>query len=103
MEPVPLWKVKDMLTDVSSERPLPREATFSLQHAEAAMKCEPTVSRALYKKLKELPFLTESLAAKIVDIMPETPEEVWLLLPKDRLPLDETQVHQVMDVLAEHR
>jgi DNA-directed RNA polymerase subunit F len=103
MEAVPNWKVMSMLEDVSSKRPLPREAGFALQHAEAAMKTEPNVAQSIFDKLKELPFLTETLAAKITDIMPEGPEEVWLLLPKDRLPLDEAQVQAVLDILAKHR
>lgn len=102
-EPVPLWRVRDMLAEVSSERPLPREAASALQHAELVKKIEPEVASAVYGEVKALPYVNETLAAKIVDILPETPEDVWLLLPKDSLPLDETQVKTILDTLAKHR
>ncbi len=102
METVPLWKVVAMLTEVSSQRPLPREAAFALQHAEAALKTEPKVAAAIYEDLKKLPFLTDYLSTKAADMVPQAPEDVWLLLPKDRLPLDETQVQAVLDVVTKN-
>lgn len=102
-EPVPLYRVKDMLTEVSSERPLQREATSALQHAESVQKIEPPVSKKLFEEIKALPYVNEALAAKIVDILPETPEEVWLLLPKDSLPLDEAQVKNILETIAKQR
>lgn len=103
METVPLWKVVEMLTEVSSQRPLPREAAFSLQHAEAALKTDTKVAHAVYDELKTLPFLTDYLSTKVADVIPEAPEDIWILLPKDRLPLDESQVQAVLDVLAKHK
>ncbi len=102
-DPVPLFKVKEMLTEVSTERTLQREGVSALQHAEGAQKIEPPASKSLFEALKALPFLNDNLTVKIVDILPETPEEVWLLFPKDSLPLDETQVRTVLDTIAKHR
>ncbi len=102
-DPVPLFKVKEMLTEVSKERTLQREGVSALQHAEGAQKIEPTASQSLLEELRAFPFLNDNLTAKILDILPETTEEVWLLFPKDSLPLDETQVRTVLDTIAKHR
>ncbi|MCL4324095.1 MAG: hypothetical protein M1144_01305 [Candidatus Thermoplasmatota archaeon] len=102
-EPVALWRVKEMLTQVSTERTLQREGVSALQHADAAQKLEPEVAKKLAEELKTLPFLSDSLTVKILDILPETPEEVWLLFPKDSLPLDEAQIKTVLETLAKHR
>jgi DNA-directed RNA polymerase subunit F len=103
MEPVPLADVKDLLTQEAARRPLPREAQLALQHAESTLKLEPEQSRALLQELRALGFLEVPLAIKITDILPQWPEEVRLLVPRDRPPLDEGQVQAVLDLVAKYR
>jgi len=102
-EPVPLARVKQLLSEEATRRTLPREATLALQHAEAFGRLEVTDAEKLITELRALPFVDAALAAKIVDTLPQYPEEIRLLFSKERVVLDEEQVTRLLELTAQHR
>jgi len=102
-EPVPLSTVKRMLDDEATRRPLPREALLAQQHAEAFARLTPEQTEKLLKELVALPYVTPALAVKIADVLPQYPEEIRLLFAKERIALDETQLAQLLELVAQHR
>ncbi len=102
-EPVPLARVKQLLTEESTRRTLPREAALALQHAETFARLEADDATKLIAELRALPFVDASLATKIVDVLPQYPEEVRLLFSKERVVLDEEQVNRLLELTAQHR
>ncbi|HTT35126.1 MAG TPA: RNA polymerase Rpb4 family protein [Thermoplasmata archaeon] len=102
-EPVPLSKVRALLTDEAAKRTLPREAMLAQQHAEGFARLTVEQTDELIAKLRALPYVDTSLAIKIADILPQFPEEVRLLLSKERVLLDEAQLTQLLDLVAQHR
>lgn len=102
-EPVPLSTVKRMLDEEAARRPLPREAILAQQHAEGFARLTPEQTEALLKALQALPFVSPALAVKIADILPQYPEEIRLLFAKERIALDEPQLQQLLELVAQHR
>jgi DNA-directed RNA polymerase subunit F len=102
-EPVPLARVKDLLTEESTHRTLPREAGLALQHAELFARLTPEDTDKLISELKELPYVGSSLAVKLADTLPQYPDEVRLLFSKERITLEEAQVTRLLEILAQHR
>ncbi|HTW77884.1 MAG TPA: RNA polymerase Rpb4 family protein [Thermoplasmata archaeon] len=102
-DPVPLARVKDLLTDEATHRTLPREAALALQHAEQFARLPSEQTDKLIAELKTLPFVDTSVAVKVADFLPQYPEEIRLLFAKERLVLDEAQVTRLLEIVAQYR
>jgi DNA-directed RNA polymerase subunit F len=102
-EPVPLARVKQLLSEEATRRTLPREAALALAHAEAFAKVEAADAERLIGELRQLPFVDPALAAKIADTLPQYPEEIRLLFSKERVVLDEEQVARLLELTAHYR
>jgi DNA-directed RNA polymerase subunit F len=102
-EPVPLAKVKDLLTEEAARRTLPREAALAHQHAELFARLSSEATAKLVEELRTLPFVDAPVAVKIADVLPQYPEEIRLLFSKERVPLDEEQVTRLLEIVVHHR
>ena len=102
-EPVPLSTVKQMLTEEAGRRTLPREALLAQQHAEAFARLSPEDTAKLQGELTALPYVSAGLAVKLVDILPQYPEEIRLLFAKERIALEEAQVTGLLELIAHYR
>ncbi len=102
-EPIPLARVKQLLTEEAARRTLPREAALALAHAEMFARLTPEQAETLVAALEALPSIDRTLAVRIADILPQYPEEVRLLMAKERSAFDEAAVTRVLEVVAQHR
>ena len=102
-EPVPLATVKDLLAEEAARRTLPREAGLAHQHAEQFSRLSTEQTAKLLAELRALPYVDASVAVKIVDTLPQYPEEIRLLFSKERVALDEEQVTRLLEIVAHHR
>ena len=102
-EPVPLAKVKELLTEEAAHRTLPREAGLAHQHAEMFARLTSEQTAKLLAELRTLPFVDAAIAVKIADVLPQYPEEIRLLFSKERVALDEAQVTRLLEIVAQHR
>ncbi len=102
-EPVPLATVKQMLTEQAALRTLPREALLAQQHAEAFAHLSPEDTQKMLGELAALGFVSVPIAIKIVDLLPQFPEEVRLLFAKERIALDEAQITSLLELVARYR
>ena len=102
-EPVPLAKVKDLLSEEAARLTLPREAGLAHQHAEQFARLSSEQTAKLLAELRALPYVDASVAVKIADTLPQYPEEIRLLFSKERVALDEEQVTRLLEIVAHHR
>jgi len=102
-EPVPLSKVKELLTEEAARRTLPREAALAHQHAELFARLTVEQTSKLLAELRTLPYVDATVAVKIADTLPQYPEEIRLLFSKERVALDEEQVARLLEIVAQHR
>jgi DNA-directed RNA polymerase subunit F len=102
-EPVPVARVKDLLTEEATRRTLPREAALALQHAEGFARLTSEATDKLIAELRTLPFVDAAVAVKLADTLPQYPEEIRLLFSKERVALDEEQVARLLEIVAHHR
>jgi DNA-directed RNA polymerase subunit F len=102
-EPVPMSRVKHLLTEEAAHRTLPREAALALQHAEQFARLTPEATDKLIAELRTLPYVDAAVAVKIADVLPQYPEEIRLLFSKERMVLDEAQIARLLEIVAQHR
>jgi DNA-directed RNA polymerase subunit F len=102
-DPVPLGRVKELLTEEAGRRTLPREAMLAQQHADTFARLSVADTDALIAELKTLPFVDTAAAVKVADVLPQYPEEVRLLFSKERALLDEEQLTKLLEIVARYR
>jgi DNA-directed RNA polymerase subunit F len=102
-DPLPLATVKRMLAEEAALRPLPREALLAQQHAELFARLTPEQTDKLIAELMAFPFVDRPLAIKIADMLPQYPEEIRLLFAKERMVLEEAQITQLLELVAQHK
>ena len=100
---VTLAEVKELLEDESKARPeLSPEQKISLDHATKFSKLTKPQADKLLQDLKELDFVSDSVAVKIVDLLPTHPEDVRVLFAKERLILDKKQIESLIAIVKKH-
>ena len=102
-DPVPLARVKDLLSEEATHRTLPREAGLALQHAEGIVRLSTEETLKLIEELRTLPFVDAAVAVKLADVLPQYPEEIRLLFSKERVALDEAQIARLLEIVAQYR
>jgi len=100
---VALAEVKEMLEQESKDRTeLTNEQKVALDHASKFAKLSVKDAHKLLADLKELDFISEPVAHRIVDICPQYLEDVRALFAKERLILDKKQIDQVIAAVKKH-
>lgn len=100
---VTLAEVKEMMEEESKERAeLTNEQKVALDHSTKYAKLSVAEARKLLDDLKELDFISEPVAYRIVDICPQYPEDVRALFAKERLILEKKQIDQVIAAVKKH-
>lgn len=101
--PVSLAEVKEMLDQESKDRTeLSNEQKVALDHSSKFAKLPVKEAHKLLADLKELDFISEPVAYRIVDICPQYPEDVRAIFAKERLILDKKQIDQVIAAVKKH-
>ena len=101
--PVALAEVKEMLEQESKDRTdLANEQKVALDHASKFAKLSTKDAHKLLADLKELDFISEPVAYRIIDICPQYPEDVRALFAKERLILDKKQIDQVIAAVKKY-
>jgi DNA-directed RNA polymerase subunit F len=99
---VSLAEVKEILDEESKNRELSNEQKIALDHATRTTKLTLSQAQKLFEELKGLEFVTDSVAWKIVDMLPVYPEDVRVLFAKERLILDKKQIDAIIAVVKKH-
>ncbi|MGC9444885.1 MAG: RNA polymerase Rpb4 family protein [Candidatus Methanospirareceae archaeon] len=72
------------------------------EHTSKFAKLSAEGSRALVDELSELPKMKESIAVRIADLVPKSPNEVRAIYAKERFTLTEADIESILDVIAKH-
>lgn len=97
-----LAEVREILTNLMKERELTLEQRYALKHAEDFSKLDIKKSLELKEELMKLPFMTERVAVKIVDILPQTPEEVRAILYKEPMTITLEEIQKILETVKKY-
>ena len=86
----------------AEEEEIRYERRKASEHTSKFAKLSAKQSRALVDELSELPKMKESIAVRIADLVPKSPNEVRAIYAKERFTLTETDIESVLDIIAKH-
>ncbi|MBU2100867.1 RNA polymerase Rpb4 family protein [Candidatus Micrarchaeota archaeon] len=82
VNPVPLVKVKEMLKEIAKEGELTYEQTLTLKYADKFSKITRAKAEKLIEDLMKIEGMTEEIAIKITDLLPQNEEILSLIISK---------------------
>jgi DNA-directed RNA polymerase subunit F len=95
-----LAEVKEFLEEEAKKRELTTEQRYALEHAKTFAKISAKKARQLVEDLKKLPFVTESSACKITDMLPQHPDDVRAIFYKERFTLKDDDIEKVLALVG---
>ncbi len=98
--PVALSEAKETLSKRQKEGELGYEQAQALEHAEKFCNCKAEKVEKQIEALKKHEKITDALAVKIVDIMPNDPATLKAILAKDRIELSDEEAAAILKDIA---
>ncbi|NJF24363.1 RNA polymerase Rpb4 family protein [Thermococcus sp. Bubb.Bath] len=99
-----LAKRREEGMEENPEEPMFYEARVSLEHAERFAKLKPEQAEELRAKLMELyDWLTERIAVKLIDLMPEDYTDMRVIFSKEEYMPSPEEAEAIIKLLDEYR
>jgi len=73
----------------------------TLSYLERFTKCEKDLAFKTYKKLKEELKLSDEICIMLINILPQTPEEVRTILASEDVTLTSEEINKILEILSE--
>ena len=97
-----LAEIRELLEKEAEVRPLTMEQNYALEHAIKFSRISAKDARKLVNELVEISQVSNPLACKIVDLMPQHEEEVEAVFLKERITIDGEVVSQILDKVSQY-
>ena len=98
-----LSEAKKMLDEAGEERELNLTQKFAQEHASKVARLSVEDAKNLQAELADMKFIPENVQIKIVDFLPEYPEEVRVLFSKERMILEKTHIDQILSAVGKYK
>ncbi len=101
-EDVNVSDAKKIMEERKKERDLVYEQKICLEYLEKSMKLPPSKMESLVEELKKISIMKPRYTALIVNVMPDTEEEVEALFSKERTNLKKEEVKQIVEIVKKY-
>lgn len=97
-----LAEIKELLQKDQEVRVLTMEQNYALEHAIKFARLDAKDARKLADELAKIEQVSEALACKLVDLMPQHKEEINAIFLKERTSVDDAVVSQILDKIKQY-
>ena len=97
-----LAEIKELLEKEQEVRVLTMEQNYALEHAQKYSKLSAEDARKLANEFVEIEQISEALSCKLVDLMPQHPDEVNAVFLKERITIDDDVISQILDKVKQY-
>jgi DNA-directed RNA polymerase subunit F len=101
--PVPLAEVLEILEMQKKRGELDYGQRLTYDYAQKFAKLDAKKARELMEELLKLGNIREHQAVALVDLMPETEEDVQLIFAKERTRLGEEDIRKLLELINRYR
>lgn len=102
-EDVSMPEAKRILDERKKERDLVYEQKICLEYLEKVPKLTPTHLKNITEELQGIAILKPRYIAMIINLLPETEEEVEMLFSKERTNLKKEEVKKIVEIVKKYR
>jgi|SRR3989338_9588942 len=102
-EDISMHEAKRIMEERKSQRDLVYDQKICLEYLEKVSKLTPTQVKNLTEELEKVAILKPRYIALILNVMPDTEEEVEALFSKERINLKKEETKQIVDILTKFK
>ncbi|KUO41901.1 MAG: hypothetical protein APU95_04065 [Hadesarchaea archaeon YNP_N21] len=102
-KPVTLAEVLEILEKQKKRGELEYAQRLTYDYAQKFSKLSAKQAKELLEELLKLGTIREHQAVAIVNLMPETKEDIDLIFAKERTRLEEEEIKKILDLIAKYR
>lgn len=102
MKHLTLPEAKKMLEKNQKERELSYEQRLALEHALKISRLTASKAENLVKELRKIEKITEPIACKIADILPQDPDAVRAIFAKERFNLSPEEISFIIETVGKY-
>jgi DNA-directed RNA polymerase subunit F len=99
---ISLAEVKELLTADNEIRELLTTQKAAMEHAQTVSPLTTEEAKEIIAAVMTVNQITEPIAVKIADLLPQSPEEVRAILSKERITLEPAQTEQILETVAKY-
>ncbi|MFA5771626.1 MAG: RNA polymerase Rpb4 family protein [Thermoplasmata archaeon] len=99
---ISLVEVRDLLEKERAKRELTNEQKMALQHAQTFARLNVTETKKLIKELRKIEKLSDQAVYKLAEILPTHPDDVRVVLAKERYTLEKREVEEIVQTVKKH-
>lgn len=102
---VTLAEVRDLLeaeAEIRGYDNLLQSQKAALDHAQTVCSISLEQANAIIDEVKQIDIVSDAVALKIADFLPQYPEDVRAIFSKERVTLDQAQIQQIIDIVQKH-
>ena len=102
---VTLAEVRDLLeaeAEIRGYDNLLQSQKAALDHAQTVCSISLEQANAIIDEVKQIDIVSDAVALKIADLLPQYPEDVRAIFSKERVTLDQAQIQQIIDIVEKH-
>ena len=102
---VTLAEVRDLLeaeAEIRGYDNLLQSQKAALDHAQTVCSISLEQANAIIDEVKQIDIVSDAVALKIADLLPQYPEDVRAIFSKERVTLDQAQIQQIIDTVQKH-
>jgi DNA-directed RNA polymerase subunit F len=101
-KPLTIPEAKELLEKEGAKRDLSFEQKAALQHSATFSRLTPEKARKLVGDLMKIENMTETLAVKLSDLLPEHPDDVKVIFAKERFALDQKIIEEILGIINKY-
>jgi DNA-directed RNA polymerase subunit F len=101
-KPVTLAEVLETLEKAKKRGELEYWQRLTYDYAQKFSKLEPSEAKELVGELLKLEKIKEHQAVAIVDLMPQTKEDIELIFAKERTRLEEDDIRKILEIVKKY-
>ncbi len=99
---VTLAEVRDLLAAESEKRELLTSQKAALDHAQTVCSISLESAKAIIEEVSQLEEVSDAVAVKIADLLPQHKEDVRAIFAKERITLEPEKIDQIIDIVAKY-
>jgi len=102
-EPISIAEAKNIMNKRKNEGDLSYEQNITYEYLKKMSTLSPSKVKNIRKDLQEIEILKPKHIAKIIDILPDTDDEVKLLFEKEMTNLKKDEIKKIVEIVKKYK
>ena len=99
IKPVTMAEAKELLEKRGKEKELSYEQKLADEHLRKFAKLKPAEAKKFLEELNSTVKMSPEILSQVVNIMPQTPDELRLIFARERFSLKEEETSKILEIV----